>query len=245
MSDKCYVCGGQFDPRFIDKPCPKCGRQYNKPSVEKMKINTEKADTVLIPKQYIGVEWSGDVLAEDKRNIKDQLGLKELIRNMTAIHDFFKKGVLPTRSAIIIASPRFSKITWAYSCMQHALNNGLTVAPLLDTVELKRFMLLAAEKPYHKIYDMIDYESYITAETCFITVTKSSRFCEAYNIILDILDIRSRKGLPTYIISRFPLKALAKWDTNNHFEALRGDFYKEDTYKYPAICCCLEEVRYG
>ena len=246
MGISCYMCGGKFDERFIDKPCPVCGKQYVRHGVDiKSPVVVEEANKILIPPRYIGIEWSSGIILENKKDMSNQRGLKRLVGVMESVHDSYAKGKQPKRSAIIIAPPMYSKVIWAYSCMQCALSNGMTVAPLLDTVELKRFMLLSAEKPFHEIYKIMDYESYITADVCFVTVTKTDRNTEAFKVILELLDIRSRKGLPTYIISRFDINVLSKWDRNNHFRALVNSYHNEDPYKYPAIAKYHGEVNYG
>ena len=235
---KCKTCGGGYDPRFLDKPCPECGFMFNAQKKPKSVVSTETSaeSPLCIPRHYKDKVWSKSVLLDDKRNDVNQNDLHKYANLLETIHNSFMKGKLPPRSAIIIAPPRYSKVTWAYSCMQVAEEKGLTVAPLLDTIELKRFLLLAPERPFHKIYKMMDYEEYVTADVCFITVTKSYKYQEAFSIILELLDIRSRKGLPTYIISRFSLNQLSGWDSNNHFLAIREDYYNEDPYKFPTIC---------
>lgn len=234
----CQTCGSSYDPRFVDTPCPECGKQYGhipKP-VPKPAQKIESDKLAFIPKHYVGREWSKTLLLEEKKLDKNQNFLNKFANILDVIHTSFSKGKLPTRSAIIVAPPRYSKITWAYSCMQLAEQKGLSVAPLLDTVELKRFMLIAAERPFHQIYKTIDYEEYLTADVCFITVTKTFKNQEAFRIILEILDSRSRKGLPTFIISRFTVEVLSKWDTNGHFKSLLEDYMVEDPYKNPIIC---------
>lgn len=62
------------------------------------------------------------------------------------INNIFVEKLLPQKSAFIIAPAGYSKMTFAYSCMQRALDAGFSVAPLLDTVELKRVLVLASEK---------------------------------------------------------------------------------------------------
>lgn len=232
----CRNCGGSFDDRYIDTPCPVCGRQYGKARMKNINTKTLKQENLNIPKHYIGKEWSKSILLEDKKNDKNKNMLNQLAGIMETVHNKFANGEIPSRSVLIVAPPRYSKVTWAYSCMQLAQAKGLSVAPLLDTVELKRFMLIAADKPFHELYNLIDYESYLTADVCFVTVTKTFKNQEAYQVILDLLDSRSRKGLPTYIISRYGIDVLAKWDSRGHFSTLKDYHFSEDPNKFPIIC---------
>lgn len=233
----CPTCGGNFDPRFVDEPCPTCGKQYGRAVMKKaVKMNVAKSSNLNIPQNYIGKEWSKALLLESKKSDKNQPMLNRLANLMELIHESFAAGKLPPGSAMIIAPPNYSKVTWAFSCMQLAQAKGMTVAPFLDTVELNRFMMIAADKPFHKIYKLMDYESYITADVCFVTVTKTYKNQEAFRIIVELLDTRSRKGLPTFFISRFDLSTLCKWDNLGHFNALKEQHFSEDKNKLPVVC---------
>lgn len=240
MGKFCYTCGGEYDIRYVDKPCPECGRQYKTGSTinviqeEKSEILTSVED-IKVPAQYVGVLWNKEQLLKDNESNVTDLWFSRYCEQLQKIHDTFMDGRLPNKSGIIIAPPRMSKITWAYSCMQAAITHGFSVNCLLDTVELKRLVVLAGTNPKYKLYNEIDYDSYMMADVCFITVSKTESRYEAYSVILEILDRRSRKGLSTFIISRYDLKQLSKWDYDNNFIKIKDDRGHENDLKYPVI----------
>lgn len=99
------------------------------------------------------------------------------------INNIFVEKLLPQKSAFIIAPAGYSKMTFAYSCMQRALDAGFSVAPLLDTVELKRVLVLASENVHYKIDGRISYDDYIMADICFVTGIALARHTGVQDII--------------------------------------------------------------
>ena len=73
------------------------------------------------------------------------------------------------------------------------------------------------------------------ADVCFITVTKTEYRYDSYSTILEIIDRRSRKGLSTFVISRFDLKQLARRDYDKHFLAIRDYNGHDNDLKFPVI----------
>lgn len=232
----CFVCGNLG---FNDKECPSCHRQPTKRSLN-FEFNADnsdfvdKIDSFGIPAVYRGVIWDSEILRHDKPDLANDFVFDRFIKNLEKVNALFDKGLLSNKSAIIIAPASFSKMTFAYSCMQRAIDNGFSVAPLLDTVELKRLVYLASENPKYKLYKKIDYDSYVMSDVCFITVTKSQQKAWAYEIIQEILDLRARKGLGTFIISRYELSEISQQDHSNSFDALAA-VDTHDDFKYPAI----------
>ncbi len=240
MESFCFTCGGNFDERYVDVPCPECGKQYKasanvllevKPSEEFI----QSAKELSIPDFYIGKTWNAERLRKDNQDIIGDLTFQRYIQQLSKIHDIFSDGRIPNKSGIIIAPPRMSKMLWAYSCMQQALEHGYTVNWLLDTIELKRLLVLAGDKPDYKLYNKISYDDYIMADVCFITVTKTEYRYDSYSTILEIIDRRSRKGLSTFVISRFDLKQLARRDYDKHFLAIRDYNGHDNDLKFPVI----------
>ena len=231
LTNFCFTCGGHG---FLDKTCSECGREPKKISFNLDKKDNvpelmKKVEGIEIPNYYHGISWSRGLLEHDH---KDKLskkfgiegGLDDLLfvkycDQLEKIHSIYASGQIPHKSAIIIAPAGYSKITFAYSCMQHALNAGFTVAPLLDTVEVKRALLLASENVNYKINKRYSYDDYILSDVMFVTVTKLYARNEAYAIIEELFDRRSRKGLSTFFLSRFDLNELAKCDYSRNFQA--------------------------
>lgn len=232
----CFVCGGNG---FSAKTCPSCGRKPNKSSLNfEFREDTEKfvqqINAFGIPDVYRGVVWDKDILLKNKRNKANDYSFQRFVAQLDKINTMFSSGLLPGKSAIIIAPAGYSKTLFAYSCMQHAVDHDFTIAPMLDTVELKRLLVLAAENPTYKLYGKISYDDYIMSDVLFVTVTKLKQHEWAYETIQEILDRRSRKGLSTFVISRYNLAEMSRRDYSNQFDAL-ATATRDSTYKYPAV----------
>lgn len=125
--------------------------------------------------------------------------------------------------------------------MQRALDAGYTVAPLLDTVEAKRALVLASENCKYKINKSISYDDWIMSDVMFITVSKLYVHNEAYQVIEELFDRRSRKGLSTIFLSRISVDDLGKYDRTGNFSAVFKN--SEDNFKYPAVIQYLQKYR--
>lgn len=238
LDNWCFKCGNKG---FPDKECPSCHRaptsttlNLDHSSSEQIAEFVEKIDAFGIPSQYRGVIWDAEVLRKSFKGKEQNMLFQKYVNQLDKVNACFVSGVLSPKSAIIIAPAGYSKMTFAYSCMQRALDAGFSVAPFLDTIELKRVLFLAGEMPNYKIFGKVSYDDYIMSDVCFVTVTKMKQHEWAYETIQELLDRRSRKGLSTFIISRFDLSELSKRDYSNQFDVL-STAISEDTYKYPAI----------
>lgn len=232
----CFVCGNKG---FPDKTCSSCGREATSKSMNyEFKEDTDKfvqkIDAFGVPGKYRGIIWNKDVLLHDKPELENDYNFQHFVSQMDKINLLFDSGTLSTKSAVIIAPAGFSKMIFAYSCMQHALDHRFSVAPLLDTVELKRLLFLAAEQPNYKLYGRIEYDRYVMSDVCFVTVTKLQQRAWAYETLQEVIDLRSRKGLSTFVISRYSLSEISRRDASNSFDSIRS-IDVQDTYKYPAV----------
>lgn len=232
----CFVCG---NAGFPDKDCPSCGREAKIKSMNlDFRDDAEKyvtqAGMQVIPDHYKGVIWSGEVLKSTKSDLENDLNFQSFVQGLESINAVFAKGLLSRQSAIIIAPAGFSKMTFAFSCMQRAVDNGFTVAPLLDTVEIKRLLTLAGDNPNYKACKSINYDEYIVADVLFATVTKLAAREWAFETIQELIDRRARKGLSTFIISRYDLAEISKKDYANQFAAT-ATAVSDDGCKYPAV----------
>ncbi|NBH96622.1 hypothetical protein D7Y41_02755 [Anaerotruncus sp. 1XD22-93] len=238
MKKHCFTCGGHG---LKDKVCPECGLKHNSMNLDKKPVEAKKlviaAKKCLIPAGYTGVEWNEERLRmSHQERAKDQLFLR-FVAQLDKVHSIFASGRLPAKSAIFIAPPQHSKMTFAYSCMQLALMHGFKVAPLLDSLEVKRLLVLAAERPQEIVLG-IPYEEYVNADVVFITITKTTYRNSAYQIIQEMLDKRSRKGLPTFFLSRYNMATLSAWDSSKSFDYVKDYNNTENSLKYPAIINC-------
>lgn len=242
----CFTCG---NAGFADRVCPSCGRKpssasFNFEEREDTQEFAEKIDAFGVPGNYRGICWSKEALMKYKTDLQSDYNFVRFAEQLEKIHSVFARGMISPKSAIIIAPADFSKMTFAYSCMQHALDHNLSVAPLLDTLELKRLLVLAAENPNYKMFKKISYDEYIMCDVCFITVTKLKQREYAYETIQEVIDRRTRKGLGTFIISRYDLSEISRRDYGSSFEAITSST-SQDTYKYPAVVMYRQLFRNG
>ena len=124
------------------------------------------------------------------------------------LHESFVNGNPIAKSVYLFAPPRFGKEYLVFSCMQLALSHGLSVAPYLDTIELKRLLVLGGENPKYKLYGKINYDDYMISDVVFVRVTNTSYIRDSYNNLLELISRRSRMGKATYIISELTLNEL-------------------------------------
>ena len=241
----CFTCNGHG---FPDKVCPECGMQPVSKSLNldkrpaKANVLLQEAKNVQIPNGYIGVTWSEDILRSTKLDKANDGLFDRFAKQLGKIHSIFMNGNLPNKSALIIAPPQYSKVTFAYSCMQAALDHDFTVAPLLDTLEVKRLLVLAAERPT-QVYGSLNYEDYVNSDVMFITVTKTKYREEAYQVIQEMLDKRSRRGLATFFISRYSIETLSKRDWSESFKYILDYNNTENSLKYPAVINYWDHVQ--
>lgn len=223
----CGRCGGFNNTNVI---CPECG---SKP----FKVNPKEVSSIpleSIPKYYQNRFWEKDIFWKFHKEDLDKDKSRIFTEQMDKVHTMFKEGNLPNRSAIFVAPAGFSKMTWAYSCMQFALKFGYTTAPILDSAELKRFLVLSSEKVFSTYLDL-DYNEYLSQDILFITITKTEQRRGSANIIVELLDKRARMGKPTFFISRYSIYELSYWDKNNDFIQIKSDMDNGDPLKVPAV----------
>lgn len=206
--EECYNCGGKG---FVGRPCEVCGKIREVKKVDKIK----KYNNKIIPEFYHDVTWSRGELLKDKRN---NSYLDEFINELEKITLSIKNGILPKNSYLIVAPPFYGKKTWAYTCMRYAIDKGYKVAPLLDTQEYKRLVVLGSEKPRYELYNSIDIDKYLTSDLVVLSVVKDQYLTEAFASILSILDKRDRLGKPTIIISEFDVRTISLRDYTKSFQ---------------------------
>lgn len=240
----CFMCGNHG---FPDKVYESCGMEpINKSLNLDHKKDTDsfvtKIDAFGVPDKYRGIVWDSSILKHEHKEKEEDFNFQRFVSQLQKVNNIFADGKLSAKSAIIIAPASYSKMVFAYSCMQRALDHGFTVSPLLDTIELKRLLLLAAENPTYKMYKTISYDDYIMSDIAFVTVTKMRQHEWAFETIQEIIDRRARKGLSTFILSRYDLDEISRRDYSNQFEAMYGTG-TEDTFKYPAVIRYVENFK--
>lgn len=238
---RCLECGGRGKPGG----CPTCGKHLDvstMPTQEAKKVKEKyikKCMYASIPNEYIGITWNKDYLLSSHPERANDIVFKDAVDNMDILHRKFYMGEVPKKSAIIMAPAKYSKTILAYSCMQHALKHGYTVAPLIDTLDLKRLIRLSSEDPNYKLFGYIKYDDYITSQVVFISVTETDQFSSAMTEIRAILSKRSRLGLSTFILSKFDYRDMSQDSVDKDYHSLEDFEGLENDLKYPALISCL------
>lgn len=247
---------------MVDKVCPECGhapagsdsKLSQMSSFSQVKANTEttlveEGSAEIVQPAYKGIFWNRRILENDnteklpeKFDIAGRYNDRLFVRfldQLTKIDGIFKEGGIPNKSVYIIAPPGYSKTVFAYSCMQHALANRYSVAPLIDTIELKRLLVLASEKLDYKLYGRFSYDDYMSSDVVFVTVTHTYYRYDAYSVLDELINRRARLGLATFVLSRYSLKTLYKWDKLGSLDSLKNSSSK-DGRKYPSVVAYVE-----
>lgn len=230
VGGRCLICGNRG---FPDRDCPSCGKKMISSTFENLTVDVATDDKKIETKKIS--LWNPGSLKQSKAQFLEDNNFTRWVDNLTNIYRQFESGKNLSQSVFIIAPAGFGKETFAESCLAIAKDFGFSTAPILDTVELKRLLVLSGDRPYYKIYGNCTYDDYMTADVCFISVTKLSAHEWAYEPIMEVLSRRGRMGLPTIIISRYSLDEISRRD-------ISGEFYNSITaqnvsnrYKYPAI----------
>lgn len=240
---ECYVCrDGQLN---IDCECGRKKKEGN--GVVKTAMATHDYEVLLIPEFYRGKEFNMNTLIETHPNIKNNGEFQNYAQQLKRIHDSIKAGKVPNKSGVIIAPRTFAKVTFAYSCLQHAELNGLSTFPVMDTQEIARFLVHQEERPFQPVKGFGEnfnwtYEDFLTADVLFITVTKGFYRQKSYAIIEQVLDMRSRYGKSTFIISAFSLAEMTGFDRTDKSARMIDRTQKDNPQRYPVFVQYLDDT---
>lgn len=229
---KCFTCrDGEID---LEGNCPECGRSYHTGG-EPLKdvIVTEEYNRLYIPKEYRGVVWDKEKLRQTHESLTGIDKHFEVFANsLEKIHNIFLEGRIPKNSMLIIAPRTFSKLTLAYSCLQLAYKHSYKIFPIMDTQQLKRFLTLSVERPTAPILKTypFQYEDIMTADIMFLTISKGYDRNGSYEIVDQIIDMRSRMDKPTIIISRFSIKDMSGFDYFGRFASIINEHGQNKRY---------------
>lgn len=218
--------------------CPKCGKLPLESKVDLLALDdSDLYIQKLIPKYYRDIEFNPDELISSYNTLLSDIYFKKHIEVLDKLVKIFKSGILPTKSGLIISPKRFGKTIWAYSCIKAAYASGYTVFPMLDTQQIKRFLTLAVDKPKSEYIKGLtySYEDFINADLVIISVVKDSGRYVAYEVIDQVLDMRSRNGKVTFFISEFETRTISFYDKEKRFESLFVNMPGADGLRYPGV----------
>lgn len=229
----CPRCGNKGLPGG----CPSCKRDSNKivlNTVKERKAFIKKTKYALIPENYVGKLWNRQVLIDCHPELCNDV---DFLQQTKILEDFYviikDKGIVPRASLFFSAPSQSSKWIFAYSCMQAALTHNLKVAPLLDNIEVQRFLYFSGQKPEYKLYGWLTYEDYIQSDILFVSITKLDCHTYAYTSISDLIARRARLGKPTFVISKWKIQEIAQDSRDSDYSLMIDNTGAGDRLKYP------------
>lgn len=208
----CRKCGNTGSTRDNPDKCTACG---------KSRIKTENITAVsiedkpnidyeaIIPARYKNTSFSLQKLSSDAKKGPDgalEESFKLYFRTLGKIFKEVVGGSLPKTSYFISAKPGNAKRTWAYTLIKEAMQNKMSVIPLLD-IKDAYYLTIGRQIPglEELLNGMTVYDLY-TADLCILSIdTISARYAF---LIQHIVDKRSKLNKPTIFISNISKDAL-------------------------------------
>jgi len=219
----CHTCGG-FGR---EGGCPKCGLTPRTSTVSKVSTMSIPADVIPIP--YQGKLW------EKPENSEDSLKFQGFDEDLEKVLRMFLEGVIPRFSMFISSPPKYGKHKFAYSCMQTALAQQFSVAPLMLTSDWQRLYKVSQINPMYKMFGKYQWDKLITMDVVFIAVDHSDDRFDVVRLIKDILDARAGFGRPTFFISDYKLEELVPQWGGDIYSMIYNPDSDRDFNRYPVV----------
>lgn len=225
----CPSCGGMSKGK---SKCPVCesGGAVEK-IVMKEEIELETAEKLFIPNHYVGKVFNADKVRQSHNSLTGVKEFEDYLEMLTLITEQMNRKSLQLSSLFISAPGGFGKEHFAYSLLQIAVTNGLTVFPYLDLGEVGRLLTAYEDTNFkekkNRFRDAIIKDvkftdvDLATAQVCVLKVPHSDNL-ESFRIAMKVIDRRSRRGLPTIILSRYPYGYFTSFDTYREMDALKA-----------------------
>lgn len=197
----CDCCGGR-GKILVDKrgwiPCPVCGSvvvesdDKGEPIVAESTNDTvrKQYESLLVPKIYQTMKYSSDFVFWGN-NKNSRLYQADSLRNLASVCDriysSIYNGEIMLQSVYLFIPPVFDANIFVFDTQKLAISRGFSVSRYITLNELLRVI----NKPE-------EYESFYSSQICFLDA--SARTTESGWVALaDILTIRARRGLCTYV----------------------------------------------
>lgn len=221
---KCHVCNDEGK----EGGCPRCGlmpRAVNAKRVLQLQVPVD-----IIPIHYQGTLWTKPEPTEDM-----PLRFKQFDESLEKVYNKFLKGEIPNFSMFIAAPPKSGKNLFAYSCMQTAITQRFSVAPLLSTADWRRLYKISQINPFYKLFNKYKWDDLASKDVVFLYVDHSDEHNDDIPLLKSILDTRSSFGFPTFIISDYRLNDLVpKWKKES-YTMIYNSSEQRDYNRYPVI----------
>ena len=220
----CHTCGG----RGKEGGCPKCGKTPR--IVAELRTMNLDVPADVIPATYQGKLWKKP---EPQQGMPQKFA--EFDTALDKVHNEFLNGRIPKFSMFISSPPKSDKRLFAYSCLQTALVQTFSVAPLLSTSDWRRLYKVSQMNPFYKLYDMYKWDDLVSRDVVFMFVDHSDDRFDVVSLLKDVLDTRALFGKPTFILSDFKLQELTpKWNAQD-YSKIYNPLPDRDMFRYPVI----------
>lgn len=218
----CHTCGGYGK----DGGCPKCGKTLE----GAIKVKSLRLDIAVdvIPVQYQGKLWSRPESTGNTR-------FDDFDSKLDTIHKEFLSGRVPKFSVMACSPGKYGKHRFAYSCMQTAVVQGFTVAPLLVTSDWRRLYRVSQTNPFYRLYDKYKWDDLVALDVVFLAVDHSDDRFDVISLLKDLLDVRAGFSKSTFIISDFKLTDLVPTWGKQNYNLIYNPDPERDFMRYPVI----------
>lgn len=183
----CTYCGNTGKGVHGEIPCPKCKREYKKPTL----AVSDLPSYIFVPDRYKNNNWDAD---KAKENSKITLITKTnkltpyWIQTLDAILNKAKENMIFSDSYFVCGPDGTGKTIWAFSVMRSLHANNVNVSPLLILNDIDCYG--------------DDVKKY---QALFLRVTKMN-FSQSIDKLDYIIQKRKMLGLPTFVITSIQLK---------------------------------------
>lgn len=219
----CHTCGGYGK----EGGCPKCGLTPRKNATVKSLSLDLPLD--VIPETYKGKLW------EPMQTQSESLAFTDFDNKLVRVQEEFLNARIPKFSMFIAAPPKYGKRMFAYACMQTALVQSFSVAPLFTSADWRRLYKVSQMNPFYKLYDKYKWDDLISRDVLFLSVDHSDDRFDVISLLRDILDTRSGFSKPTFILSDYKLEDLVPRWGDASYNAIYNPNDKRDFLRYPVI----------
>lgn len=225
----CHMCGGLGK----EGGCPSCGLTFRK----RVEVQTLKLD---IAADVIPITYQGKLWTKPEPVAGMSAKAKDFDAKLERVAQEFLSGRIPKFSVFIGAPAKYGKHSFAYTCLQSALAQRFSIAPLFTTSDWRRLYRVSQMNPFYRLYDSYKWDDLVKRDVVFISVDHSDDRFDVINLLKDIFDVRAGFGFPTFIISDFRLEELVdRWKSESYSLIYNAD-PNRDYNRYPVILSRFE-----
>ena len=219
---RCHACGGKGK----EGGCPRCGLTPRTSTVNLLSRMDLAADIIPIP--YQGKIW-------DPPESPPTPAAREFDEKLVKVRDLFLSGKIPAFSMFIASPPKYGKHAFAYTCMQTALVQQFSVAPLLSSSDWRRLYKVSQMNPFYKLYGKYKWDDLVAMDVVFLFVDHSDDRYDSISLLKDIFDTRAAFGKPTFVLSDYKLVDLTPQWNKEAYSMIYNPDSGRDHNRYPVV----------